>query len=62
MQDPFSKITRGKKAGGVGQTVELLLPHQHEVLSSIPGTIKKKKRRKAPNNKQQKPQIPTAKF
>jgi hypothetical protein len=39
----ISKVTRAKRAGGGAQVVERL-PHKHKVLSSNPGTTKKKKK------------------
>jgi hypothetical protein len=38
-QDPNSKITRVKRAGGVAQAIEYL-PNKHKALSSNPGTTK----------------------
>jgi hypothetical protein len=38
-QDPISKITRAKMAGGMVQTVEYL-PSKHEVLTPVPPKIK----------------------
>jgi hypothetical protein len=44
---PISKITRAKRAGGMGQVAEYLLcPHEAQNLS--PSTIKKKKIRDCP--------------
>jgi hypothetical protein len=42
-QDPISKITRAKRAGGVVQAVEYL-PNKHKALTSNPNTVKKKKK------------------
>jgi hypothetical protein len=41
-QDPISKITRAKRAGGVAQAVECLT-HKHEALSPNPSTHLPKK-------------------
>jgi hypothetical protein len=41
-QDPFSKVTRAKRAGHVTQVIELL-PSKHEALSSNSSNSKKKK-------------------
>jgi hypothetical protein len=42
-QDPISKITRVKRAGGVVQVVEYL-PSKHKALNSYPSNTKKKKK------------------
>jgi hypothetical protein len=41
-QDPISKITRAKRAGGMAQGVEHT-SQKHEALSFKPSTAKKKK-------------------
>jgi hypothetical protein len=41
-QDPSSKITRTKKAGGIAEAVESL-PNKCKALSSKPSTVRKKK-------------------
>jgi phosphatidate phosphatase PAH1 len=44
-QDPISKITRTKRAGGIVQVVECL-PSKHEALNQISIPQKKKKKKK----------------
>jgi hypothetical protein len=45
MQDPISKITKTKRAGGMIQVIEHV-PSKHKALNSNPSTTNKKERKR----------------